>query len=194
MHLPVSDNNFDHAYNIEACCHAPDKVACYREICRIIKPGGYFSGYEWVMTEKYDPKNKKHVAIKCGIEVGNGLPDIATIPHVLESLKKAGFEVVDYADMGSGSRHAENQIPWHAPLKGSWSIKGFRMTAFGRACTHIFVTILEAFCIAPKGSVKVSKLLNDTANDLVSAGQLGIFSPSFFYLVRKPNANEKKRS
>jgi len=66
------------------------------------------------------------------------------------------------------------------------TLRGFRRTALGRFITHIFVSILELMCIAPRGSVKVSKLLNDTANDLVAGGNLGIFTPCFFVLARKP--------
>jgi len=186
MKLPFKDGHFDHAYAIEATCHAPDKVACYREILRVIKEGGYFTGYEWVMTEKYQPENKQHRAIKEGIEVGNGLPDIATITHVVDSLKKAGFEVVDYFDCATGGPHESKQTPWYDSLKGSYSLTGFRMTSTGRQCTHALVNVLEAIKIAPKGSVKVSKLLNDTANDLVVSGELGIFTPNFFFLARKP--------
>lgn len=187
MKLPFGDKHFDHAYAIEATCHAPNKVGCYSEIYRVIKDGGLFACYEWVVTEKFNPESKLHRALKEGIEVGNGLPDLATIPHVVDSLKKAGFEVLDHFDMGYGSPHERKQYPWHAPLRGAYSLKEFRMTSFGRACTHLFVTVLEAIKIAPKGSVKVSKLLNDTANDLVAAGDLGIMTPAYFFLARKPN-------
>lgn len=48
MKLPFGDASHDHAYAIEATCHAPDAAACYREIARCIKPGGMFVCYEWV--------------------------------------------------------------------------------------------------------------------------------------------------
>lgn len=48
MTLPFEDASYDHAYAIEATCHAPDPAACYREIARCIKPGGMFVCYEWV--------------------------------------------------------------------------------------------------------------------------------------------------
>lgn len=186
MKLSIPNDAFDRAYAIEATCHAPDKVKCFREVWRILKPGGLFGGYEWVMTKKFNPKNSRHVAIKNGIEVGNGLPDIATIPHVLSALQKAGFEVVDSCEMSFGHPSYNGQIPWYQPLKGSMSLRGFRMTSFGRRCTHAFVWVLELIRFAPKGSTKVSQLLNETANDLVAAGELDIFSPSFFFLARKP--------
>jgi len=52
MNLPVADNSFDAAYQIEATCHAPDKAASYEKIFNALKPGGCFSGYEWVMLDK----------------------------------------------------------------------------------------------------------------------------------------------
>jgi len=35
----------------------------YGEVFRVLKPGAYFAGYEWVTTDKYDPENAEHVAI-----------------------------------------------------------------------------------------------------------------------------------
>ncbi len=38
MQMPFSDNTFDAIYAIEATCHAPDAVGCYKEIYRVLKP------------------------------------------------------------------------------------------------------------------------------------------------------------
>jgi len=59
------------------------------------------------------------------------------------------------------------------------------MTTVGRNCTHIMVRILELLRIAPKGSVRVSALLNATALDLVEGGQKELFTPSYYFLARK---------
>jgi len=186
MHIPVADGHFDRAYAIEATCHAPNKAECFTETFRTLKEGGLFAIYDWVVTEKYDEKNHVHRAIKEGIEVGNGLPTIATKSDVLDAMQKAGFEVVDSMDVGNGVRGTETQVGWYDSLAGSMTLRGFRRTSIGRFITHLFVTILEFLCIAPRGSVKVSKMLNDTANDLVAGGELGIFTPCFFVLGRKP--------
>ncbi len=50
MNLPVADNSFDAAYEIEATCHAPDKAACFKRIFNALKPGGLYAGYEWVVS------------------------------------------------------------------------------------------------------------------------------------------------
>jgi sterol 24-C-methyltransferase len=41
------------------------------EIFRVLKPGQLFGGYEWCLTDKYDPSNPQHRQIK---KVGSSLP------------------------------------------------------------------------------------------------------------------------
>jgi sterol 24-C-methyltransferase len=64
-------------------------------------------------------------------------------------------------------------------------MSGFRMTTLGRTLTHAMVTFLETIRIAPKGSVRVSALLNATALDLVEGGKKELFTPSYFFLAKK---------
>lgn len=94
LHMPVQDGTYDAAYAIEATCHAPDKRAIFGEILRVLRPGAGFAGYEWCLTDRYDPASEAHRAIKKDIEEGNGLPDIATTAEVLAALAAVGFEVV----------------------------------------------------------------------------------------------------
>ena len=61
---PYENNTFDKIYAIEATCHAPEKIDPYSEAFRVIKPGGLYAIYEWVMTDKYNPKNAYHKKIK----------------------------------------------------------------------------------------------------------------------------------
>lgn len=175
---------FDVAYEIEATCHSPDRVQTFSGIAKVLKDGGLFGGYEWVMTDKYDPSNKDHVRIKEGIEVGNGLPTLIRAEKVIEAMEAAGFEVLDHFDANKG-QHNANEIPWYDTLNGKMSISGFRMTHIGRMCTHTMVWILEFLRIAPKGTTEVSALLNATAIDLCDGGKLGIFTPSYFFIGRK---------
>lgn len=193
MTLPVADNTYDHAYEIEATCHAPDKVSCYAEILRIVKPGGYFAGYEWCVTPSYNATNPRHRSIKEGVEQGNGLPTLATYEEVNESLKKAGWELIEAFDMHR-SAQSEHEVPWYASLDGNFTtLSGFRMTRVGRIFTQLFVDTLECLRIAPKGSGRVSALLNATALDLVEGGKLDIFTPDYFFLAKKPEAPKPAR-
>mmetsp|Transcript_8358 Transcript_8358/g.25947 ORF Transcript_8358/g.25947 Transcript_8358/m.25947 type:complete len:412 (-) Transcript_8358:1198-2433(-) len=177
---------FDVAYEIEATCHSPDKTRCYSEVARCLKRGGLFAGYEWVVLPErgYDPNDPECVAIKEGIEVGNGLPTLATPEKVKEALENAGFQVLEAYDANAGV-HDESQIPWYDTLNGKMSLSGFRMTRIGRVCTHAMVTMLEKLRIAPKGTTHVSAMLNATALDLCVGGKKEMFTPSYFFLAKK---------
>lgn len=177
---------FDVAYGIEATCHSPDRVQCFKGVNHCLKKGGLFAAYDWIVLPEcgYDANNKEHVRVKEGIEVGNGLPTLATSADIIKALEDAGFEVLDSFDANKNV-HSKHEIPWYQTLKGEVSLKGFRMTHVGRICTHILVNILETIRIAPKGTVRVSALLNATALDLVEGGEKELFTPSFFFLARK---------
>jgi sterol 24-C-methyltransferase len=177
---------YDVAFAIEATCHSPDRVTCFKGVNRALKNGGIFTGYDWIVLPEtgFDAKNEDHLRIKEGIEVGNGLPTLATAEEVVKALEDAGFEVLESFDANK-SVHSPFEIPWYETLNGKFTLSGFRMTRLGRFTTHCLVTTLEFLCIAPKGTVRVSALLNATAIDLVDGGKQEIFTPSFFFLARK---------
>lgn len=182
MKMPFPDNSFDAVYAIEATCHAPDAVGCYKEIYRVLKPGQCFAAYEWCMTDSFDPNNEEHQRIKAEIELGDGLPDIRLTTQCIEALKQAGFEVLFEKDLTIGS-----PLPWYLPLdKSHFSLSSFRLTALGRFITKNMVVALEYVGIAPKGSQRVQAFLEKAAEGLVAGGKKEIFTPLYFFLARKP--------
>ena len=186
MKVPEPDNCFDAAYQLEATCHAPDLVGCYREIYRLLKPGGSFASCDWVMTDSFNPGNPEHVQCKEDICLGNGLPDLRRNTDTVAALKKAGFIVEEAYDLGEKS-----DIPWYDPIDKDRplslkNLSGFRTTRVGRTVTHYAVTALEYLRLAPPGSTTVSSFLVKGADALVAGGRKGIFTPMFFTLARKP--------
>jgi len=181
MKVPNDDNTYDAIYEVEATCHAPDKVGIYTEIKRLLKPGQLFAGYEWVVTDKYNASNPEHVKLKNGIEVGNGLPDLETPEVIVAALKKAGFEVLEAFDLAPKS-----DIPWYFSLAPNFTVTGFLHTGFGRWLTGRLVRVLEYTKLAPNGTTRVHDMLEQAASDLVAAGRAEIFSPMYFVLARKP--------
>lgn len=187
MDLPFEPRSFDHVYAIEATCHAPDKVACYKQMFKALKPGGCFSAYEWCVTDRYDASNAEHRAIKHGIEKGDGLPDMVHPRVVLEALREAGFEIEDSFDAAETAPKDGNQVPWYSTLQGNmWSITNFRHSWFGRFCTQRMIDVMEAVRIAPKGTGKMHEMLCIGADNLALGGELGIFTPMFWFKARKP--------
>jgi len=181
MHIPSNNASYDGAYQIEATCHAPDRVGVYSEIIRILKPGSYFGGFEWVMTELYDPNNPEHEALKKGIERGNGIPDLKPISHVLDAMRKAGFEIVEDKDLS-----VEGHIPWYYPLTGRFTPSGLMHTQVGYWASRNGLWLMETARIAPKGAYGTLHMLQQGAVALVESGRRGIFSPMWFVLARKP--------
>ncbi|ERN00850.1 cycloartenol-C-24-methyltransferase 1 isoform X2 [Amborella trichopoda] len=186
MKMGFPDNAFDAVYAIEATCHAPNAVGCYKEIYRVLKPGQCFAAYEWCMTDSFDPNNQDHQKIKAEIELGNGLPDVRSTGQCLDALQKAGFEVLWEKDLATIS-----PVTWYLPLDAShFSFSSFRLTTLGRFVTRNMVKFLEYIGVAPKGSERVSSFLEKAAEGLVHGGKKEIFTPLYFFLVRKPHAQE----
>ncbi|KAJ8637989.1 hypothetical protein MRB53_012256 [Persea americana] len=185
MKMPFADNSFDAIYAIEATCHAPDAVGCYKEIYRVLKPGQCFAADEWCLTDSFDPMNKDHQRIKAEIEIGDGLSEIRTTKQCLEALKLAGFEVVWEKDLS-----VDSPLPWYLPLDTShFSLSSFRSTAVGRFITKNMVKALEFLGLAPEGSQRVSSFLEKAADGLVEGGRKEIFTPMYFFLARKPHTD-----
>lgn len=187
MALDFEENSLDGAYAIEATCHAPDKVACFREIARVLKPGAVFAGYEWCMTDKYDAKNAEHQKIKKMIEEGDSLPDIAHTSEVIAALEAAGFEVVEHKDVGE--LEPQNSVPWYATIDASGcglqALKNFRASKFGTAVTHSVITVLEFLRLAPRGTTATHTFLTNALKGLVAGGKTGIFTPMFYFKAVK---------
>lgn len=198
MQMDFADNTFDAVYAIEATCHAPVLEGVYSEIYRVLKPGGTFGVYEWVMTDKFDPNNKFHQEIKYGIEIGDGIPKMYGADVAREAMKKVGFEIKLEEDLADN----KDVIPWYYPLCGDWryvqSVRDLltfaRTSTVGRAITTYGTGFLEKLGVAPKGSMKVTEALEQAAVHLVNGGREGIFTPMLLFVCKKPEASTEEES
>jgi sterol 24-C-methyltransferase len=112
MQMSFPDNSFDAVYAIEATVHAPKLEGVYSEIFRVLKPGGCFGVYEWLMTDEYDNTNEEHRRIRLGIEQGNGISNMVPVAEGLAAIKAAGFELEFDEDLAE----RPDPIPWYWPL------------------------------------------------------------------------------
>jgi len=190
MNTPFPDNYFDCCYGIEAICHAPDKLAIYNELKRVLKPGGKFACYEWCLTDKFDHKNKDHKKIKEDIEVGDGLPDIDSIKEVLKCLSEAGFIIEESKDIAQPDNI--NPVPWYEALSPSFtSFNGLRVTWLGITITHAALNFFEKLRILSAGTTSTHTILIRAHSGLVKGGKLDIFTPMFYFLAQKPDSKSK---
>ncbi len=184
LNVDAPDESFDAVYSIEATCCAPDKVSIYGEAYRLLKPGGHFGAYEYMVTDRFDAQNPSHQKIKADIQLGGGLLIIDDQQTIDDALRTVGFEVLETHDLAVQDGPS---IPWYQPLVGSGlSLAAFRSTRVGRWVTSNTLKVLEALHMAPQGTVRVAETLNLCAVAMAESGRLGIFTPMYFIHARKP--------
>ena len=184
MQVDAPDASFDAAYSIEATCCAPEKTGVYGEVFRLLKPGGCFASYEYCLTDRFDAADPEHRRLKADMEHGGGLPDIVRPHDIDDALQQVGFELMEARDLAA---EAPPGVPWYEPLVGSGlSFARIRSSAGGRRLTHGSLWLLERLKVVPRGTTRVSSLLNLAAAAIAEAGRRGIFTPMYFVLARKP--------
>ncbi|GES59936.1 sterol 24-C-methyltransferase [Aspergillus terreus] len=190
MQMRFPDNSFDAVYAIEATVHAPELEGVYKEIFRVLKPGGVFGVYEWLMTDEYDNDNPEHRKIRLGIEQGDGISNMVRVSEGLEAIKNAGFVLEHHEDLAD----RPDPIPWYYPLAGSfkhmsspWDFFTIaRMTWWGRGIAHRFVGAMETIGLFPRGSQKTADSLALAGDCLVAGGEKKLFTPMYLMVGRKP--------
>ena len=182
----IAGDTFDRGYAIESTCHAPDKVAAFAEIYRVLKPGALFWGQEMCMTDHFDPGDNRHRAIRQDLMRGIALKNIASMPEVNRSLEAVGFQVIEGMDMAFGE--TGSAIPWYRPMETRHGTLGSSLyrVPLGRKLLPGAFLLGEIVGVFPKGSASVIRLLDRTANAYVAGGKAGIFMPLYCFLARKP--------
>jgi sterol 24-C-methyltransferase len=189
--MSFPDNSFDAVYAIEATVHAPKLAGVYGEIYRVLKPGGVFGVYEWLMTDEYDKDNVEHRDIRLAIEVGNGISNMVTISEGLSAMKEVGFELLHHEDLAA----RPDSIPWYWGIAGEMKYMQsyldfftvFRMTHVARTMVHAFTGLLEVVGLAPPGTKKTADALARGADGLVAGAKKNLFTPMYLMVGRKPS-------
>ncbi len=190
--MSFPSNSFDAVYAIEATVHAPSLEGIYSQIFRVLKPGGVFGVYEWLMTEAYDNEDAHHREVRLGIEQGDGISNMVKISESLAAMKAAGFELEVNEDLAD----RPDARPWYYPLDGDLRMAGSigdvltiaRMTRIGRYVAHNLIGGLERVGIAPRGTKKTADSLMLAADSLVAGGKEKLFTPMYLMIARKPSA------
>jgi sterol 24-C-methyltransferase len=184
------ENTFDAVYAIEATVHAPSLEGVYSQIYRVLKPGGVFGVYEWVMTDAYDKGDKRHEAIRLGIERGSGISNMVPRSEALEAMQKAGFVIEYEEDLAERVDRRAWWAPLAGDLKGSQTLGDLfsyvRMSNIGRYGIGFVLRSLEALRLAPAGTAETAAELSDGADALVAGGKEKLFTPMYLMVARKP--------
>ena len=85
--LPVEDASFDHFYSSGVICHIDDKPAVFRDVLRLLKPGGMLLGYDWFFTEH-------NSATEAWMEITGEHMPVSNLQAYVDDMQMAGFEAV----------------------------------------------------------------------------------------------------
>jgi ubiquinone/menaquinone biosynthesis C-methylase UbiE len=93
--LPFPDGSFDLVFSKDAMVHIEDKAALYAEVLRVLRPGGWFTGADWLWAEGA----AKSPVVQSWLSMGP-LKFTFTPPNVaLQAMIKAGFAEACVTDL-----------------------------------------------------------------------------------------------
>ncbi|KAF2261237.1 S-adenosyl-L-methionine-dependent methyltransferase [Lojkania enalia] len=180
--IPFPDNSFDAVYAIEATVHSPSLVAVYSEVFRVLKPGGRFGVYEWVMMDPaFDSDNMHHIALRNGIERGNGIPSLRKSGEATDAMRKAGFDLEPWWYFCAGdTKYSQGVTDW---------ARIARMTRLGRVVFDLLLRSLELCRVVRKGTAAMAKEMIHGGDCIAEAGRNGLFTPMFLMIGLKKNSD-----
>lgn len=109
------NEHFDKIFGIESVCHAyPTPEFLFKEIFRILKPGGKFVISDGVYLRK--PANKFEIKISADYCNGFKLLDMMTPSEIIESLKRAGFNNIKMIDKTKEIKKSVDYIDFRSKL------------------------------------------------------------------------------
>lgn len=99
MHdIPSPDATFDAAFAIESFCHVEDRTLTYREIGRVLRPGGKLVAADFVLRQPIVDDDKKAMLDTINANYGNG-PILARADYET-AVRAAGLSLVELTDIG----------------------------------------------------------------------------------------------
>lgn len=108
--FPFADASFDVVFSKDAMIHIPDKEALFRDVFRVLKPGGLLLASDWLRGD--DKPSSTEMERYVGLE---GLSFAMASPHHYEAaMRAAGFQEVEVRDRNgwylATARHELAQI------------------------------------------------------------------------------------
>lgn len=118
-----ADASFDAVYNVQAFSYSEDLPRLFRELYRVLKPGGKIAILEYVLKEAFDSSNAHHVDLLRRTKQVLGAIGSPTIPQYENAFREAGFTVTLSEDPSLDGR----QTPLILKSVGKWIDRPIRM-------------------------------------------------------------------
>lgn len=154
--LPFEDNQFDAFYQIQALSLCKDLPALFKELYRIVKPGGKISLLDWVSLPAYDAANPEHAELMRRVKPLIGAVGTPTPKSLGQDLEDAGFKVVrsDNASIDGLQAPVIDKVDIY--------FRAMRKVILGLVKLHIlpahFKILINRLCLDGQAFVKMDKM------------------------------------
>ncbi|HEX8819756.1 MAG TPA: methyltransferase domain-containing protein [Archangium sp.] len=117
-HLPFPEGTFDAVTFYESVCHIPDKAALFRELARILKPGGRLGGMDWLQRPFGQYQTEEQILrFMQPLNDSTAIPGHGSVGSYTRMMEEAGLQVLVARDLyegtlSKGSATSEEQVQW----------------------------------------------------------------------------------
>lgn len=164
------DNTFDCIYEIQALSLSRNLEKLFKELHRILKPGGKLALTEWVKFPSFQPENPHHAELMRQIKPLVGAIGTPSVADYEDALTKAGFEII--VSRNPSANGAQE------PLIRQASRFFDRLFPVFRVLSHLK--------IIPKHFLTLFERLGRHTEALCEADQLGLITMSYQFIAQKP--------
>lgn len=101
--LPFPEAAFDAVFFYESVCHLTDKAEFFRNVARVLRPGGRIAGIDWLQRAFGEYQTPEQVeAVMAPVNELIRIPWHGTIDGYAQMMRDAGLDVVEARDLFDG--------------------------------------------------------------------------------------------
>jgi len=178
--LDFSDESFDALYEVQAFSYirGGNFDPLFKELFRVLKPGGKLSFLEWVSLPKFDPQSPEHMTLLKQVKPLLGAVFTPTIEDITSSLERAGFKML------------LTEIP---------SIDGFQYPLVQKAAKYfLFMSSIVEFLtyirILPKHFKTLLDRFNKDGDILIKGDRMRLWTTTYQFVAQKPLSSSSSAS
>ncbi len=95
--LPLEDGSIDVVFCTAVACHIEDKAGFFADVLRVLKPGGFFTGADWMRSTDNQP-SEDYLAFERDMRDAGLIFYFVSVAAHTNAFEAAGFEPASFAD------------------------------------------------------------------------------------------------